>query len=366
MKRKPIIITVILCILIASGIWWYTKPVRKNHQQSLIAVQAVPVLRKDMPILLQTVGTIEPSQSVAITPQITGVIKSINFNEGQTVAAHQLLMTIDATSANLSLQQAQALLARDQAQLDLTSADAKRYAALVKLEYVTRQQYQQAVAAAAAQKAVVAADQDQVAQAQLQLSYSQIRAPIAGKTGSLNVKVGDLVTANSNTPLVIINQLNQLLVNFSLPQNDLSQVLNYQQNGSLQVQISSDNFSTLIPGKLTFIDNNINAQTGTVNLKATMTAQPLNLWPGQAVNVRLILAIQNNALVIPANAVQLDQMGNYVYVVQNGIAHLTRVTVDRRIDDWVVIKNGLQSQQMVLTQLPPNISDGAAVVVGNA
>lgn len=365
MRRRALITWLAGLILLGFSIWWWTKPTAKNNARNTqpLAVTTVHARIQAMPFLIQTVGAVEAEKSVLVIPQVSGVIRAINFTEGQNVQAGQLLMTIDPTAQQLNLQQAEANLARDKAQLQLAEANAKRYGALVKLEYVTRQQYEEAVATAAAQRAVVAADQDQVQQAQLQLDYTQVRAPISGKTGSLTVKVGDLVTANGTNPLVTINQLGSVLINFSIPQTQLSALLRYQRQGTLSVLTRAGHNQSYIPGQLVFIDNTVNPQTGTVTLKAKIDNNNQLLWPGQAVTVRLILAMQPNAIVIPSTALQIDQNGYFVYIVLDGKAKIQRLTVDRQIDQYAVISAGLKGQETILTQIPPNLKEGSPVSV---
>jgi multidrug efflux system membrane fusion protein len=364
-KQYPKLAIILLAILLISA--WQILAVLHRHPKLMpeVSVEVTTAAIKAMPVVITATGTLESEQSVAITPQVTGIIKNIAFQPGQEVKANQLLFEIDPESMSTSLQQAQALLQKDQADLISANADAKRYAALVKQEYVTQQQYDQAKAAAAAQAAVVAADEATVKQAQIQLGYTEITSPIAGKSGNVTVKQGDLVTAYTTAPLVVINKLDPLWVSFSIPQSKLHQLLKYQNSKTpLQVDIYSEHKGRLL-GKATlfFIDNTVDAQTGTVLLKAELPNKQHLLWPGLMVKVNIILATEPHAIVIPVSSVQMDQDGAFVYYVANNIAHKQRITVNREIGDLAVVSNGLKGTEQIISVIPPDLDDGDPVTV---
>lgn len=365
--RNRVIIVIGVLILIFFSIWWATKPkqpasVRGAGMEYLVKV--VHPQTKPMPIGLQEVATVEAQQSVNIVPQVSGVVKKIHFTQGEEVVRGQLLFEIDPSVYETDVKQYQANLQRDQAQLSILKATADRYAGLAKLEYITRQQYDEAVASMQEQQAVVAADQAQLEQKQIQLQFTQIRAPISGKAGVVNLHPGDLVTANSATPILVINRLDNVFINFNIPQDRLPDLLKYKRAGTLNTEVlSEDGSTTLAKGQLVFIGNMVNAQTGTVQVKAEAQNPNLQLWPGQLVRVRLILAVEQNALVIPNGSVQLGQNGNYVYLVKNNKAVMQPITVSRTIGTETVIASGLKPEDVVLAEIPPGLEEGSKVKI---
>lgn len=349
-------------VIIVFRILWVTKS--KGHVTPATTVTVAPVFIRPMPIELTTLGSVEPVQSVVVVPQVTGVIKKVDFEAGQIVQANQLLFEIDPATSIAEVQKTQAALQHDQATLTASQEDLSRFTALVKLGYVTQQQYDQAKAAAKSQQAQVSADQAVLHQAQIQLGYTQIRAPFAGKTGNVTVKVGDLVTADSPVPLVTINQLDPVLVGFNLPERDLPSILAYQKQGSLNVSVFLEGgIRPLGTGRLVFIDNAVNAQTGTVLFKAELDNARGYLWPGLMVKVELILSVEPNAMVVPATAVQFDQQGSFVYRVEQGKAVVQRITINRRVGNLVVVQKGLAANESVITTISPDLNDGTAVRV---
>lgn len=338
----------------------------KHPKSKAVFVEAAQATVQNMPIEITAPGLVESQQSVAITPQITGTITKIAFNAGDTVKAGQLLFEIDPAVYSTSVQQAQAVLQRDQALYISERADADRYAALVKQEYVTQQQYDDEKAAADAQAAVVLADQAALQQAKIQLGYTEIVAPVSGKTGNVNLRVGDLVTANTATAMVTINQLNTVWVNFNIPQAALPGLLHYQTQSKTPLPVTiytEDGHKQLSSGQLVFINNTVNLKTGTVLLKAEFNNDKEQLWPGLAVTVKVVLAQQPNAVTVPMQAIQNDQQGNFVYVIKQGKAESQRVVVARQVGPLAVIKQGLIGNEQVLTVVPPDITDGTEVRV---
>jgi multidrug efflux system membrane fusion protein len=364
--RKIIIIVVLVITGIVVGVSSKHSSHQKKPSATSVLVQVKPVVTQPMPINLTGVGSIEPQQSVAVTAQISGILKKIAFQPGAQIKAGQLLFEIDPASVATTLQQTQAIIQRDQADLAAKDADARRFAALVKLGYVTQQQYDQAKAAANAEAAVVVADEAQMHQAQIQLGYTQIRAPVAGKTGNMTVKTGDLINANNATPLVTINQLKPILVDFHINQNQLLRLLSYQHQKPLTVEVYSEDSKKLLDkGQLTFIDNTIDKETDSVLLKATMPNSNLWLWPGMIVNVKLILTIQQDAVVIPIKAVQFDEQGAFVYLADHGKAILQRVIIDRQNKKLAVIQKGVHAGEKVITEAPPDLTAGALIRIVN-
>ncbi len=361
-----ILLVLLALVLLCIYIWLSTKPkltpeVGHGHNRTFVVKLVAPVI-KPMPVTLQQVGSVEAEQTVNILPQASGVLRNIGFTPGRRVKQGQLLFELDPGVYATSVEQARANLARDQAQLSLLQATANRFANLAQLEYVTQQQYEEAKSAAVAQAAVVASDQALLKQAEIQLGYTQILAPISGKTSTINVHIGDLISANSSSPLVVINKLDPVWVNFAVPQAQLAEVRQYRRQNTLKVEIFAEGSEQILgQGQLVVINNVVNAQTGTVQFKARVPNPQRSLWPGQLVSVRLILSTQPNALVIPTSAVQIGQQGNFVYRVQEGKAMAQPIKISLEAQGEVVVSQGLQPGESVIVEVPVGLRAGSKV-----
>jgi len=312
------------------------------------AVARIPVTvaraeQRAVPYEIIATGAVEPRQTVAVQSQVTGVLTQVEFREGDEVVAGQVLFRIDPRPLQAALDQARAMLARDLAQAQSAQLDAQRYAELVKQDYVTQSDYEAKKAAAEALQAVVRADSAAVASAELNVDWATIRAPIAGRTGRLLVREGNLVRANANAtdPLVVINQIHPILVRFAVPEAHLADIQRYRKN-RLPVLVSPSKTDTVFAeGTLTFVDNSVDTTTGTVLLKAEFPNRDSALWPGEFLNTRLQLYIEDKALVVPSQAVMSGQQGSYLFVVnQDGTARSQPVTVERTAGAYAVLTQG--------------------------
>jgi multidrug efflux system membrane fusion protein len=316
---------------------------KEKPREESVPVTVAQVVRKDMPLEIRAIGNVQPLSTVSVRALASGQLMRVWFREGDDVAKGQMLFTIDPRPYQAELQQAQANLARDEAQLRNAQAQAARYDDLVKKDYVTKEEYDRIVSGAEAARAVVAADRAAAENARLQLSYCEIRSPLSGRTGSLMVHAGNLVRANDTTALVVINQIEPVRVQFSVPQDQLAQV---RANGNAKMDVVAGNAK----GTLTFIDNAVDPTTGTIALKATFPNTDRSLWPGQFVTVSMKIAERDDALVVPARAVQTGQRGQYVYVVKPGNAvEMRTISVFRTIGQESIIDNGLAAGETVVT-----------------
>jgi multidrug efflux system membrane fusion protein len=357
---KKIIVFSIIVILFGSILLMHRQNLH-NHENLPIAVKVASVVTKPMPIVIEAPGTIEASKTVNIRAQITGTLKKIDFIEGQYVEQGQPLFEIDSQPYQVKLTQAQASLTGDEAQLKSLNDDLARYTSLFKMGYVTKQEVEQEQAKVKAEFATVQVDRGNVNDATINLQYSKILAPIAGKTGNISVKEGDLITAASANPLVIVSQMNPILVDFNLPQDKVPEIIAYQNKGPLAVEVWNDDKSQKFGiGTLTFIDNGVDKTTGTVLLKASLD-NPKQLLPGLLVNVKLVLAIEPHALVIPVDAVKIGQYGNYVYVVKDNKAAIAKIKVLRRVDNLAVITGDVVEGDKVITVASPDLDDGSVI-----
>ncbi|MGH7603544.1 MAG: efflux RND transporter periplasmic adaptor subunit [Gemmatimonadaceae bacterium] len=324
------------------------------------------VKRTAVPFLVTANGVAEPMQTVAVEAQVNGILNRVTFAEGQEVQAGQVLFEIDARPYVAVLGQTRGQLARDEAQAANARRDATRYAALVKEGYVTTSQADQAEAAAASAAATVASDHATVAKAELDVANCTIRAPISGRTGSLLVRQGNLVKANSEPPLVVINQIQPILVRFSVPQSQFPDIQRYYRGGNaLLVRATpSEGSGVALSGTLAFVDNNVDSTTGTVLLKARFANPEGTLWPGLYTNVVLQLYVDPNALTLPAPAVLTGQQGTYVFTIDSaGTAKQNPVRVSRTVDSVTVIASGLKEGDRVIISGQSRLVPGSKVTI---
>jgi multidrug efflux system membrane fusion protein len=315
-----------------------------------VAVRAAPAAEKDVPIEVQAVGRIVSSQSVQIRPQVSGTLVAARFVEGQSVQKGDVLVEIDRRPFEAALAEARARLAQDQVRAENAREDAARYAELVQKEYVTRQQYEATKANAAALAAQVAADEAAVQRAQLDLAYCTIRAPIPGRTGRLLVHVGNLVSAGAPDPLLTIEQVRPVFVEFAIPERHLG-ALQERRAAPPPVRVRAGATGAEIAGELAFVDNVVDPATGTVLLKARIPNEDEALWPGQTVDVRLRVAERARAVVVPASAVASGQEGDYAYVVTpEKTAQLRPVVVEQAGEAEAVIGKGISAGELVVTE----------------
>ncbi|HET8563320.1 MAG TPA: efflux RND transporter periplasmic adaptor subunit [Candidatus Binatia bacterium] len=316
---------------------------RGGRSRDAVPVLVATAVQKSMPVQIRAVGNVEALATVSVKSQVTGVVNQAHFKEGQDVKKGQLLFTVDPRPFEAALKQAEATLARDTAQLQNWREQARRYAELVKKQYVSQEQYDQIRANADAAEAVVQADQAAVENAKVQLSYCYIYAPMNGRVGSLLVNEGNLVRVNDATPLLVINQITPINVTFAVPEQHLADIKRHMAAGNLKVEarFPSDE-SRPEQGTLAFVDNAVDRATGTIKLKAVFNNGERRLWPGQFINVALTLSTQSDAVVIPSEAVQVGQEGQHVFVVKpDNRVEVRPVIVSRTNEGEAVIAKGL-------------------------
>jgi len=360
---------------------------------------AVPVVvavaaQRDVPIEIpNTVGTVEAYKTISLKSQIAGQLTQVYFNEGDYVKKDDKLFSVDPRVYDAQLQQAQANLSkskalleqakanvdRDTAQQNYLEQSAQRQAQLFAQGIASRDQADQARANANAQKqsveadkaavqsaaAQINADQANIDNIKVQLSYATITSPIDGRTGNVSVKVGNIVAPNTQE-VVTINQVEPIYVTFAVPEARLSEVKKYSASGSLPVTVrSQDDGSVGTVGKLTFIDNTVDATTGTIKLKATFENKDRKLWPGQFLNVVLRLTTQPNAVTVPNQAVQNGQDGQFVYVVKaDKTVEARPVTTGARVGEDLVITQGIEAGETVVTEGQLRLQPGSQVTTG--
>ena len=316
-----------------------------------VPVTVGAVVQKPMPIELRVIGTAEPYSTVAVHAQMTGQLRSVNFTEGDDVTKDQVLFLLDRRPLESALLQAQANLDRDLAQAANAESQAKRYQDLAKRGIATREQVETTRTGATALNATVGADRAAVENANVQLQYATIAAPLSGRTGALMVHEGNLVRANDVTPLVIINQVSPIFVSFSIPETRLPDLKRYMAQGSLRVEARRPNEDgPPASGRITFVDNAVDQTTGTIRIKGTFPNDDRRLWPGQFVNVTVTLTTDPTAIVVPSAAIQAGQQGPYAFVVKaDQTVELRLVEVARTDATETVIQRGLTPGETVIT-----------------
>ena len=371
-----------------------------------VAVAAVE--RKSIPLQIQAIGTVEAYQVVSVRAQVGGELMRVHIKEGQDVHKGDLLFTIDPRTSEAALAQAQATLAkdhgqvqqaraalqrdlsrvtqsraallRDQAQAKNAEVQERRYSDLLKRELIAQEQYDQIKTTYESLAATVRADEADVASAEetvradealvdnarVQLGYTTIRSPIDGRTGSLQLNLGNVVRSGgtSDSTLLVINQVQPVYVSFTVPQQQLPQIKRYMADGTLGVEALASGEPRSERGSVTFIDNAVDQNTGTIRLKATFANAERRLWPGQFVNVALTLAVEPDAIVVPAQALQTGQQGAFVFVVKSdSTVEARRVVVARTQGSESVIASGLAPGESVVTDGQPRLVQGAKVEV---
>ena len=361
-----------------------------------VPVVTAKVEAKSVPVTIPAVGTAEAVSSVQIRGQVTGQLSEIHFSEGQEVRKGQPLFSLDPRPFEAALQQAEAVLARDTATANNAETQQARYEDLYKRGLIPRDQYETQRASSQALQATLEADRAAVQTARLNLQYTKISAPIAGRTGALGVHAGDLVRANDTTPLVVINQLSPIYVTFAVPGRYLADIRRYQARRPLPVIARAQ--ASVAPGAqppppttpggvpstpgatpadapelgesgptatgtVTFIDNTVDATTGTIKLKGTFPNGDHRLWPGLFVQVTLQMSTDPNAIVIPAVAVQSSQSGQFVYVVKpDHTVEMRPVTVQRQQGEEIIIAQGLSAGEEVVTDGQLRLTPGARIM----
>jgi multidrug efflux system membrane fusion protein len=330
-----------------------------------VPVTAGTVEAKDMPVFLNGIGTVQAFNMVTIKSRIDGQIVKVNFHEGQEVNVGDPLIQIDPRSFQAALEVAQAAKAKDEATLASAQADLDRYSQLVGSGYQTRQSFDQQKATVAQLQAALKGDQAQIDAAQVNLDFCDIRSPIAGRLGIKLVDVGNLVRASDNTGLVTITQTKPIYVNFTMAQEYLHKIHEKQALGDLTVQAyGADNVTLLSEGKLTVIDNAVDQTTGTIRIKGEFTNADERLWPGEFVDVRLILSTRKGVATVPQQTVQVGPNGYYAYVIKpDNTVERRAVEVASMQDGIAVISKGLTIGEKVVVDGQYRLTDGARVKI---
>lgn len=371
-RSRPLLVSVLAVLALGAGCSRADEPVAAQGAGGVAAGQpaAVPVTvgvaaQRSVSLDLRAIGTAQAYSTVAVHAQVTGELMSVSFKEGEEVQQGRVLFTLDRRPLEATLRQAQANLARDQAQAANAKASAARYRDLQARGIATKEQTEQAEAEAAALAATVDADRAAVESAEVQLQFTTITARVSGRTGALMTHPGNLVRANDTNPLVTIYQVAPIYVAFAIPEVRLPQLKQYLAKGAVRLQASApDADGPPSIGRVSFIDYGVDATTGTITIKGEFPNADRRLSPGQFVNVVVTLATEANTIVVPTNAVQSGQQGTYVFVVKaDQTADLRSVTVGRVTGSDTVITAGLQPGETVVTDGQLRLNHGTRVSI---
>lgn len=332
-----------------------------------VPVQVARVTQKTVPVELRAIGAAEAVSTVSIKSKVAGELTAVHFREGQDVRKGDLLFQIDRQPFEVALRQAEAALARDQARLTNARIQAARYAKLFEEGVASREQADQTRADLDSFEATVRADEAAVEKARLDLSYCSIHAPVDGRAGSLLVNKGNLVKANDDPALVVLNQLSPIYVSFAVAEQYLGEIKRLLATGRMPVAAQIDGQSAPESGFLTFVDNAVDSATGTIRLKGTFANPSRRLWPGQFVNVVLRLSEQSNAIVVPSEALQTGQAGQFVFVVKNDNSVESRpVSAGRAVQGITIVEKGLAPGEVVVTEGQLRLFPGAKIQIKGA
>ena len=359
-SKKNILITLIILIVL---IFVYTHRssfgFKQKKKQVAVPITVAKVIQKDVSVPLTVIGNVQAYSTVNVQSLVDGQLLKTGFTQGDFVKKGQLLFQIDPRPFEAALEQAQAALAHDQAQLDNANNLVKRNKTLSEKGYIAKQDYDQLISNKLALAASIKADQAAITAGQLQLDYSTITSPIEGRTGSLQVYPGNIVKTASDTTLVTITQIKPIFVIFSVPQQYLDSLREAVSKSKVRVEVKVGDQTEV--GYLSFIDNMIDTTTGTVQLKATFPNDNKLLWPGHYVTVTLPITHLNNALVIPNTAVQTGQNGTYVFVIENQHARYQIVTLGPELGNQVIVIKGIMPNELVATDGQLQLTDGTLI-----
>ena len=338
----------------------------KKSQPEGSPVLVAPVVQKDKSYFIDVPGVMEAEQTVDIKTQVSEKIIKINFQEGQIVKEGQVLFEIDSQNLIYQLNIAQANLAKDQVELVDAVQEEQRYSDLLKKKAVSQEQYSEMLTKRDSLKATIEADKGAIDNIKLQIQQCQIIAPIDGRIGETPYEIGSLVEVGSATPLATINKISPILVGFYVGESHLDAISNSKDRDKIEVVIKTRTGQEIRGGKITFIDNAINSQTGTIKIKALFENKDESLWTGQSVELTLNVSEAADALVIPIKALHTNQQGQYVFVAnKDNIAELKMVSVAYADNSEAVITKGVNVGDLVVTEGALRLTQGSKLHINN-
>jgi multidrug efflux system membrane fusion protein len=365
-KRKWIfglgVLVLVALALLARSRWTTEGAVARSQNQSerVVPVEIAAAIRKSVPVELDALGTVTPIASVAIKARVDTTITAVHFKDGAHVNAGDLLFTLDGRAIEAQIAQTEGAIARDQAQLEQAERDVRRYTDLVAKGAAPTVNLDNAKTQAEVYRAAIKSDQGLLENLKVQLGYCTVRAPISGRISAANVKVGNFVRQADTVPMATINQMAPVYVSFTVPQKNLPEIRKAIAAGTATVEAVVPGEERRAHGTVTMIENTVDPATGMATVRATMPNEDELLWPGTLVNVQLTLR-HEEAVLVPSNAVQVSQTGNFVFVVADGVAKVQPVKVERRFQQQAVIASGLKGGETVVTEGQLLLSNGTRV-----
>jgi len=353
-SRRALIAGAVLVALVAGGVAaYFSSDIRaKEGRKAPKGPPAVPVTvaavaQQTVPVRLRAIGNVEAYATVSVKARVDGQIVTVNFRDGVPVQKDEVLFRIDPRPYEATLRQAEANAMRDVAARDQARSQEKRYKELLEKNFISKEAYAQIRTNAETADATAKASRAALENARLNLEYCTIRSPLDGFVGKTLIQAGNLVKANDVSPLVVINQVRPIYVNFSVPEQNLPEVRQYMASGPLEVEVLPNDLQQqqrqqqLPRGRLIFVDNAVDPSTGTIRLRAQFDNADAALWPGQFVNISLRLYDQPDALIVPSQAIQTGPEGEYVYVINDEMqAEMRRVKVQRTDGGQTIIAQG--------------------------
>lgn len=365
-KRKLLIGVVVLAVAglaVFAGRQFWTRTEQTAHKPARARTVSVEVARaekKRVPFDIDAIGTVTPIASVALKSRVETTIVSVHFEDGARVNKGDLLFTLDARQIDAQIAQAEGTLAKDQSQLEAAQRDLKRYSELIGKGATTQVNVDNAKTQTDAMLATIQTDKSALENLKVQKSYTIITAPISGRISAASVKAGNFVRPADTAPLATINQMAPVYVAFAIPQRALSSLRGSMKGGQAKVSATIPGNSASEHGTVAMVDNTVDATTGMVTIRGIMDNTDEMLWPGTLVNVKLTIRT-DDAVVVPAVAVQRSQTGDFVFVVQDGKAHVQPVKVNRTFENAAVIESGLTGTESVVTDGQLLLTEGVAV-----
>src|SRR6478752_29477 len=326
----------------------------------MVSVELAKAERKSVPVDVDSIGTVTPISSVALKSRLETTIVAVHFEDGAKVSEGDLLFTLDSRQIDAQIEQAEGMLAKDQAQLEGAQRDLRRYNDLVGKGATTQVNVDNARTQSDILTGTIKADQAALDNLKVQKSYTTIRAPFSGRIGAANVKIGNFVRPADTVPLAVINQMAHVYVSFSVPQRVLVDLRESMAKGASGVTATIPGHQRSETGKVAMVETTVDATTGMVTVRGIMSNQSETLWPGTLVTTKLVIRSED-AIVVPTVAVQRSQNGNFVFVVKDGVARIQPVSVDRTSEGISVISEGLSGGETVVVDGQLLLSDGTRV-----
>jgi multidrug efflux system membrane fusion protein len=349
--------------VLARGLWTSDRAAAartQNRNARAVPVETAKAVRKQVPVRLDALGTVTPIASVAIKTRIDTTIDSVHFKDGAHVSKGELLFTLDCRAVDAQIQQTEGQVARDQAQLAGAQRDVTRYTTLAAKNATPQQTLDAALTQADVFKAAIKSDRGLLDNLKVQRSYCTITAPISGRISAAAVKVGNFVRQADTAPMATINQMAPVYVTFTVTQKNLPELRAALAAQSATVEAVIPGGQKRAPGKVSMIENTIDAATGMATIRATMPNTDEALWPGTLVTTELTLRSEEG-VVVPTNAVQVSQTGNFVFVVENNVAKVRHIESARTVGSDTVVASGLNGGETVVTEGQLLLSDGTRV-----